>query len=169
MELWYAQKGFVARNNSVAGATSHNYVEFVEELVLMYKPKIVVVIVSSNDLAYHNMTEKTVMNNMIEFYNRINEVLPETQVIFVSGNPLPGRNEYFSVIKRINAKLEAFSKKYDNTYYVDIYDKTMEYVRAYPVGWETWTHLEHEHLVELMGDEIYSVMINVIKEKNIRF
>ena len=169
MELWYAQKGFVARNNSVAGATSHNYVEFVEELVLMYKPKIVVVIVSSNDLAYHNMTEKTVMNNMIEFYNRINEVLPETQVIFVSGNPLPGRNEYFSVIKRINAKLEAFTKKYDNTYYVDIYDKTMEFVRAYPVGWETWTHLEHEHLVKLMGDEIYSVMKNVIKEKNIRF
>ena len=49
MENWYANKGVPVRNNSIAGATSHVYVEFVEELVLMYDPKIVVCIVSSNE------------------------------------------------------------------------------------------------------------------------
>lgn len=169
MENWYANRGLPVRNNSLAGATSHNYVEFVEELVLIYKPKIVVCIVSSNDLAYHQMSDKTIMNNMISFYEAIDKHLPETEVIFVSGNPLPGRNEYFGAIKRLNSKLEAFCNSNDNTHYVGIYDITMEYVKQYPVGWDTWTHLHQEELSYVMGDEIYKVMIEVIRSKNIIF
>lgn len=169
MESWYANKGVPVRNNSIAGATSHQYVEFVEETVLMYNPKIVVCIVSSNDLAYHQMSEKTVMNNMITFYEKINEHLPNTEVIFVSGNPLPGRNEYFKVIDRINTKLENFCNSKDNLHYVDIYDITMGYVLQYPVGWDTWTHLEHSRLEYVMGDKIYEVMKEVIDNKGISF
>lgn len=169
MENWYRGYGVPVRNNSVAGATSHNYVEFVEELVLIYKPKIVVCIVSSNDLAYHQMSEKTVMNNMIAFYDKVVENLPGTQVIFVSGNPLPGRNEYFKVIERINDKLDSFCETKDDAYFVDIYDITMQYVLQYPIGWDTWTHLHQEELTNVMGVEVYKVMKEVIKEKNIVF
>ena len=175
MENWYANKGIPARNNSIAGATSHNYVQFVEELILMYKPKIVVCIVSSNDLAYHQMTDSTVMNNMKQFYNIINENLPETEVIFVSGNPLPGRNEYFTCIKRLNSKLEAFCNENDNTHFVDIYDITMEYVLEYGKpdhetdAWDTWTHLHQPELAYVMGDKVYEVMIKVIQDKGITF
>lgn len=178
MENWYKQKGIPARNNSIAGATSHNYVQFVEELILMYKPKIVVCIVSSNDLAYHQMSDSTIMNNMKEFYNIINTNLPETEVIFVSGNPLPGRNEYFTVIKRLNSKLEAFCNENDNTHFVDIYDITMGYVLDYGKvdsngndidPWDTWTHLHEAELTHVMGEKVYEVMIKVIQDKGITF
>ena len=169
MESWYANKGVPVRNNSLAGATSHTYVEYIEEIVLMYKPKVVVCIVSSNDLAYHQMSEKTVMNNMKDFYNIINENIPDSHVIFVSGNPLPGRNEYFGVIDRINNKLEAFCNANDNAYFVDIYDITMGYVLQYPVGWDTWTHLHQPELEYVMGDMIYEVLKDVLNDNNITF
>ena len=169
MESWYANKGVPVRNNSIAGATSHVYVEYVEELVLIYKPKVVVCIVSSNDLAYHQMSEKTVMNNMKAFYNIITDNIPDSNVIFVSGNPLPGRNEYFSVIERINGKLETFCNSNENAYFVDIYDITMGYVLQYPVGWDTWTHLHQPELEHVMGDMIYEVLNKVITSKDITF
>ena len=169
MESWYANRGVPVRNNSIAGATSHVYVEYVEELVLMYKPKVVVCIVSSNDLAYHQMSEKTVMNNMKEFYNKVNENIPDSHVIFVSGNPLPGRNEYFQVIERINNKLETFCNSKSNAYFVDIYDINMGYVLQYPVGWDTWTHLHQPELEHVMGDMIYATLKNVLNDNNIIF
>ena len=169
LENWYANYGVPVRNNSIAGATSHNYLEFIEELVLMYKPQIVVVAVSSNDLAYHNMTDKELVGNMIEFYEIINANLPDVEIIFASGNPLPGRNEYFGAIKRVNKKIESFCETKSNAHYVEIYDITMEYVKIYPQYWDTWTHLEQSILAKLFGTEVYKVLNSIVEEKNITF
>ena len=169
LENWYANYGIPVRNNSIAGATSHNYLEFIEELVLMYKPQIVVVAVSSNDLAYHNMTDKELVGNMIGFYEIINANLPDVEIIFASGNPLPGRNEYFGAIKRVNKKIESFCETKSNAHYVEIYDITMEYVKIYPQYWDTWTHLDQSVLAKLFGTEVYKILNSIVEEKNIIF
>ena len=61
MEQWYQAQGVPVLNNSIAGCTNYNVEEFLDELILMYKPAIVVSGITFNDFNYHAMTEKLVM------------------------------------------------------------------------------------------------------------
>lgn len=162
MENWYANKGITVLNNSVAGSSSHNYNEYIEELVLMYKPKVFVTILSSNDLAYHNMTDAQLMKNMKKVVERVKEVSPETKIIILAMNPLPGRSEYYTTISRVNKKVENYCDETENLYFVDIFDAMLEYSVNYPIGWDTSTHLHQDELSTIVGDMVYEVLKELV-------
>ncbi len=164
MEGWYEQRGITVLNNSVAGSTSYDLINFVEELILIYHPKVVVFGISSNDYAYHQMKDRTIIDNACEFMNRILAVSPDTKFIITSANPLPGRPEYFEAVSRVNVKVKALCDELDYATYIDTEAKVMEYCMRYPDGWNFWTHMNEPELSVILGDFVIDTLRTLLAQ-----
>ncbi|MBA4266375.1 MAG: GDSL family lipase, partial [Comamonadaceae bacterium] len=70
------------------GSQLRDCVELVDQLVLSYKPKLVVVYAGENDLA-EGSTPQQVLERFETFVQKIKAALPETRVAFVSIKPSP--------------------------------------------------------------------------------
>ena len=162
MEVWYEQRGVSVVNNAVAGSTSYDMLHFVEELVLIYHPKLVVFGISSNDYAYHQMPDRMIMAHAVEYMDRIRAVIPEVQFIVISANPLPGRPEYFSAVRRINDKVEALCETLDYATYVDTEELVFSYCESYPVGWTSWTHMDESVLSVVLGENVIGTIRSLL-------
>ncbi len=157
MESNFAKAGLPAYNNSIAGSTSHEMIEYFKACVLTYKPKYIVTNVTTNDMAYYNMSEKQILANMKTLYEMVREHLPDTVLFITAANPLPGRTEYTQTIERVNRQMENFCAKHENCEYVDWYGKVLAYAKEYPTGWDTWTHLNQAGLTDIFNDVIAAI------------
>ena len=169
MENWYSQKGYQVLNNSVAGSTSYNYVEYVQELILMYKPKMVITQISSNDYCYHQMTDKQIIENAQKFYDAIQQACPGTPMVLMTCGYLPGRPEYFSAVTRINKKAEKFCNDNEFAFFVDSTEGAMEAVKMYPEGWDTWTHRGQTYCEQIYGVKLLPHIESIASQLNITF
>ena len=127
-------------------------------LIASYKPCAVVLNVTTNDMAYYNLSEKQILGNMITLYELTRELLPETYVFFVSGNPLPGRTEYTDTIIRTNNAMAHFCEKNEMCEFIDVYARVLAIAEKYPSGWDTWTHMNQANL-KIMFDDIKSAIL----------
>ena len=151
LESSFASDGIPAYNNSIAGSTSYDMIEYYKALVLTYKPKVIVLNVTTNDMAYYNLSDMQILNNMAKLHEMTKLYLPDAHLIFVSGNPLPGRTEYAEQIVRVNDLVKRYSEKYDGCGYADVYSKVLAYAQKYPTSWDTWTHLNQAGLADMFS------------------
>lgn len=158
LESSFASSKIPVYNNSVAGSTSYEMIEWFKVLIAPYKPCAVVLNVTTNDMAYYNLTEKQILENMITLYELSREYLPETQVFFVSGNPLPGRTEYTETIVRTNNAVARFCASAEKCEFIDVYAKVLAIAEKYPTGWDTWTHMNQSNL-KIMFDDIKAAIL----------
>lgn len=152
MESWYHQRGVQVLNNSIAGSTCYDLLQYVEELILIYHPKVVVMGVSSNDFCYHQMKDADVINNGLKFMDIVREHCPGVKFVVGGMNPLPGRPEYFSSIKRINAKFDKIVSEMPDATFIDTAPQVWEFCKEYPEGWNFWTHMNEDRLSVFLGD-----------------
>jgi|GEM_PF-1575839 len=157
LEVNFAAAGIPAYNVSIAGSTSHDMIEYYKTCVLSYHPQYIVTNVTTNDMAYYNMSEKQIMKNMETLYTMTRELLPEATMFITAANPLPGRTEYTQTIERVNAQMKAFCDAHENCEYVDWYGKVLAYAKEYPTGWDTWTHLKQAGLKDIFNDVIAAI------------
>lgn len=152
LETAFANDGVPVYNNSIAGSTSYEMIEYFKACVLTYKPKAILTNVTTNDMAYYNMSEKQILENMKTMYEMVREYLPDTVLFITSGNPLPGRTEYTQTIERVNYATARFC--YANTHceFVNSYPKVLAFAKEYPTGWDTWTHMDQAHLTIVFDD-----------------
>ena len=115
--------------------------------------------VSSNDFCYHQLTDAEIIKNELKFMDKVRKICPGVSFIVGSMNPLPGRPEYFSSIKRINQKFDDLCKGMNDAIFIDTSAKVWEFCKQYPDGWSFWTHMDEEKLSVILGD----MMIGTIK------
>jgi len=154
LEGWYRTKGIPVLNNSIAGCTNHNAEEYLDELILMYKPAFVVSGITFNDQNYHSMTDKMILQYIRSRIERIHDACEDTQIFFVSPNTLPGRPEDLSAGERVAQKTREMCDEYDFATYIDLHDIVSQYYDQYPEGWDTWTHMHQPHLAHMFGDMV---------------
>lgn len=168
LESSFASSGLPAYNNSVAGSTSYEMIEYYKALVLTYKPKVIVANVTTNDMAYYNMSERQIVENMITLYEMTRELLPDAYLLFVSGNPLPGRTEYHPMTVRVNNTVKSFAEEHEMCGFVNTYDKVLAYAEKYPTSWDTWTHLNQSGLADMFSG-IKTAILDWCKQNNVTF
>ncbi|MDR2828847.1 MAG: SGNH/GDSL hydrolase family protein [Acholeplasmatales bacterium] len=135
-----------AYNNSVAGSTSYDKIMYLKPLVLQFRPKIAVINMTSNDVAYHNMSNKAVRSNIMFIFDQLQKYCPDSILVVPSMNPVPGRSEYWEWEYRINQWFIENTADLKYFEFVDGYDAAMEASLRYPDGWEFWTHYDLEGL-----------------------
>lgn len=93
---------------------------YVAQLVLPYKPRIVVVYAGDNDLA-EGGTPEGVLQSYVEFVRHVHEALPETRIAYISIKPSPSREALMPQAIQTNELIEKYSKGDAKLAFIDIY------------------------------------------------
>lgn len=82
----------------------------------------------------------------------VREHCPGVKFVVSGMNPLPGRPEYFSSIKRINTKFDKIVSEMPDATFIDTAPQVWEFCKEYPEGWNFWTHMNEDRLSVFLGD-----------------
>jgi lysophospholipase L1-like esterase len=99
--------------------------QLVDQLVLPYQPRQVVVYAGDNDLA-EGRAPKDVAGDFAGFVERVRTALPDTRIAYVSIKPSPLRAALLPRIREANALIAAYAAATPNLDYIDIHSKMLD-------------------------------------------
>ena len=107
------------------GSRMADCARYVAQLVLPYKPRIVVVYAGDNDLAEGD-TPQGVLQSYAEFVRQVREALPDTRIAYISIKPSPSREALMPQAIQANELIETYSKGDPKLAYIDIYTRMLD-------------------------------------------
>lgn len=113
-------------NRGFGGSSLPHVIAYVDEIVIPYKPKQVVIYCGENDFMNDTVTSDIVSNRFITLYNKLRDALPRAQIVYVSMKPSPSRQHLMEEIAAANAAIRNFLKNKPKTSYVDIWDDMLD-------------------------------------------
>ncbi|MEM6803758.1 MAG: SGNH/GDSL hydrolase family protein [Bacteroidota bacterium] len=106
-------------NRGFGGSTFADLMYYYDRIVKPYKPKAVLVYEGDNDLVDETMTPEKVFDNLLGFYNRVQEDFPKTKVWFIAIKPSPAR---VHLLERMQKSNELIQKHASSTPYLEYLD-----------------------------------------------
>ncbi len=113
-------------NRGFGGSSLPDAIRYVNDIVIPYHPRQVVIYVGENDFPAPGVTADTVFNRFTTFFNLVRKGLPGTDILFVSFKPSPSRLKYLPEMKRANEMIENYLKKRPRTGFVDVYSRMLD-------------------------------------------
>lgn len=107
------------------GSRLRDCVDLVDQLVLSYKPKLVVVYAGENDLA-EGASPQQVLEHFDAFVQKVKALLPESRIAYVSIKPSPLRASLIPVVREANALIEAYSRTDPQLAYIDVFTAMLD-------------------------------------------
>jgi lysophospholipase L1-like esterase len=114
-ELKVIKRGF--GGSRLADCTAH-----VDQLVLRYKPRLVVVYAGDNDLA-EGASPEDVLRSFEAFVDGVLAELPDTRVAYLSIKPSPLREPLMPAAFAANALIEGYAAAQPQVEFIDLYSK----------------------------------------------
>jgi lysophospholipase L1-like esterase len=107
-------------NTGFGGSTAFGLLTYLNETVLRFKPKQVFIYEGDNDIAA-GRTNATIIAHLNSVFQRIWEVLPETQIVFIAAKPSPLRWDKHDQYEALNAALSRMAERDRRLVYADVY------------------------------------------------
>lgn len=107
------------------GSQLRDCVELVDQLVLTYKPKLVVVYAGENDLA-EGSTPQQVLDRFETFVQKVKASLPESRIAFVSIKPSPLRAAMIPAVREANELVRAYSQSEPQLAFIDVFSEMLD-------------------------------------------
>jgi hypothetical protein len=106
-------------NRAFGGSRTPDILNYMETIVLPYRPKVIVYYCGSNDI---NASEKPVdiANRFKAFWWRVSAELPATKVLYVSINRAPQKMEKWNVVDSTNSLVREFCSTSDKLQFIDV-------------------------------------------------
>ena len=108
-------------NSGFGGSQASDLLLFIDELILSYNPKKVFIYEGDNDL-WSKKRPANVLDTTVEIIRRIKANNPSTQIILIAAKPSISRWKIRGKYKRLNRKMERFTKNDPQLYYVDVWN-----------------------------------------------
>ncbi|BBM86882.1 GDSL-type esterase/lipase family protein [Candidatus Uabimicrobium amorphum] len=150
-------------NRGFGGSYMHHLTHFSSRIILCYQPKVVVIYCGENDIA-DSISPLQVRNEFEKLVNIIHSNLPKTKIIYVSIKPPILRSLWRKSFAEANQKIEEFTTKKDNVFYVDIVsamlDKqgkvrselfTWDRIHINAKGYQLWTSIIKPQIIRVMN------------------
>lgn len=116
--------GYNIINRGFGGSTLPDVIGYVNDIIIPYKPKQIVIYCGDNDLAASDtITPSIVCKRFQQLFFLIRNSLPGTRIDFISIKPSPSRERLINKIKESNTLIRVFLSKKKNTGYIDVYNK----------------------------------------------
>jgi lysophospholipase L1-like esterase len=106
--------------SSMADCAGH-----VAQLVVPYKPRLVVVYAGDNDLA-EGRSPEDVLNSYASFVQSVHRELPDTRIAYLSIKPSPLRESLLPSIRKTNALIADYSRTQPRLDFIDIFSKMLD-------------------------------------------
>ncbi len=97
-------------NRGFGGSVANDLIIYANQVVLRYKPRVLVVYTGGNDL-HAKLTTGEAFDDYTKFLTMVHEKLPDTRVIVSSVKVAPIRAEEIEKVKKLNSLLEAWIKE----------------------------------------------------------
>ena len=107
------------------GSRMADCARYVDQLVLPYRPRLVIVYAGDNDLA-EGRSPQQVLQSFTEFVQRVRHALPETRIAYLSIKPSPLRVELMPSMIQTNALIASYAARTPNLDYIDVYSKMLD-------------------------------------------
>jgi lysophospholipase L1-like esterase len=143
-------KSYNAINRGFGGSDLFYANEYINELVLKYKPRQVMIYSGENDVASGVSAIQT-YERFVTFFTNLRKNLPKANITFISMKLSPSRSKFSEVILTANAMIKDYLAKQKNTGYIDITSKMLDsngmtrpelfqpdMLHMKPAGYEVW-------------------------------
>lgn len=107
-------------NRGLSGSTMREYSVFIDDLVIKYQPKIIVVYEGDNDLGPTNATLELFTDWVQYFHQRVRATLPETHIVYLSIKQSVKREGRWDLMEKANQWLAQFAAKDSRCSFVDV-------------------------------------------------
>jgi lysophospholipase L1-like esterase len=94
---------------------------YLDRVVLVYEPKVVVLFCGGNDLNAKRSPEQ-VHKDFQTFVRRVHEKLPNTHIVYISIHRPPGRQSQAELISRVNTLVSETCAKHPRLTFVNVHD-----------------------------------------------
>lgn len=112
-------RDFHAINRGFGGSTFPELIYYSKQLILKYKPKLVVIYEGDND--QYILTPYQIYQNVCKIAKIIHHNLPKTRILFLSVKPAPSRIKYIKSVAMTNTYIKHYCKTDTMAEYVDIF------------------------------------------------
>ncbi len=113
-------------NRGFGGSTIPDVILYINEIIVPYHPKQVVIYCGDNDLASSDaVTADTVFERFKVLFEGILARLPGENIVYVSIKPSPSRARLKEKMEKANLLIQTYLSLYHNTSFVDVYHKML--------------------------------------------
>ncbi|MEI6236123.1 MAG: GDSL-type esterase/lipase family protein [Planctomycetota bacterium] len=108
-------------NRGFGGSQMSDVLNFIERIVIPYKPKIIVTQEGGNDL-HAGKSPEQILADFKTFVDKVRAKLPDVRIVFSGLTPSPARIKEADQQKKTNELLKAFATSGKNLAFIDLYD-----------------------------------------------
>lgn len=112
---------FKTINRGFGGTHFEDAIFYAKDIVLPYKPKLILVYEGENDISAGKSVER-VFNDYKTFVALVHKALPKTRIAFVSLKPSPSREQFWDKCRELNALIKTEAAKDKRLAFVDVWD-----------------------------------------------
>ncbi|MBC7976554.1 MAG: GDSL family lipase [Myxococcales bacterium] len=123
LEREFGTEGIVKRG--FGGSRLSDVARYAAQLVLPYKPRLVVVYAGDNDLA-EGASPEAVLASYADFVAQVHAALPQTRIAYLSIKPSPSREALMPAAIQANEQIERWSKSDPMLDYIDVYTRMLD-------------------------------------------
>jgi lysophospholipase L1-like esterase len=144
-------KSYHAINRGFGGSELIHANDYIKELVLIHKPRQVVIYSGENDVASGASVDVT-YERFLTLFTNLRKNLPKATITYISMKLSPSRSQFSKIILEANEKIKTYISKQKNASYVDIASKMLDSKGGYrpelfqadmlhmkPAGYQIWT------------------------------
>jgi hypothetical protein len=119
--------GYPIVNRAFGGSQLVDMIRYVDEAVISYRPKQIVIYCGENDVAASDtVTAQMVLQRFQTLFSLIRKKLPKVQIAFVSLKPSPSRWKLEPIYVEANKLIKEFIAKQTNTTFINIHNAMLK-------------------------------------------
>jgi lysophospholipase L1-like esterase len=118
LERDFADYGVI--NRGIGGSVINEITYYVNELIVPYHPRQIVLYVGENDLPDENTTGDSILNRTIHLLTLIREKLPNVPIVYISIKPSPSREKYLAKMILANRLIHDYLATQNEMEFVDV-------------------------------------------------
>jgi lysophospholipase L1-like esterase len=120
-------KDYTIINRGFGGSTLPDQMPYIDDIIVPYKPKQIIIYCGENDLASDDsVTAGTVDSRFVRLFDAIRDRLPGVQISYISMKPSPSRERLFGKMKQGNAMIKSFLATKERTAFIDVYSAMLD-------------------------------------------
>ncbi len=112
---------YTVLNRGVGGTRTNDITRYVDDLIVPYAPKQVVIYVGENDISDNALNADSIFARFKMLYSTIRTKLPTVPLVYIAMKPSPSRVQFIDKVKAANQLISQFIKTEKNIAFVDIY------------------------------------------------
>jgi lysophospholipase L1-like esterase len=124
LEKQFDQKPCVVKRG-FGGSRMSDVAQYLGQIVLPYKPRVVLVYAGDNDLA-EGASPHQVLQSFQSFVQGVREALPDTRIAYISIKPSPLRRSVLPAARETNELIRQYTAHEPNMDYIDVYTPMLD-------------------------------------------